>query len=111
MEATAQQFTFWPVIEEQISKRSVLRQLLEAFETHGALVPVGATARALDVHRSRVYQLIEAGKLATVELDGSVFIVVASLELYLTEGRKSGRPRKMDTTAATIGRLVRPERK
>jgi DNA-binding IclR family transcriptional regulator len=105
MEAAAQ-FTFWPVIEEKLSKRSVLRQLLDAVERHGALATVGTTAKALGVHRSRIYQLLEEGKLAKVNIDGSVHIVVASLELYLTEEHKSGRPRKLDTTLATFCRLV-----
>jgi hypothetical protein len=96
MEATVDQselFPDFPVIEGHAGKRSPVRQLLDATEKHGTLLPQSVVGSALGVSKQRVSQLVAAGQLATVEVAGKTWVPAAALELYLAEGpRKTGRP-------------------
>jgi len=89
MEATIQTMLF-PVIEEKLSKWAPLRRFLDANEEHGGLATQAMVAESLGVSRARVGQLVEAGRLATVTCNGRRYVSVQSLELFLTEERKTG---------------------
>lgn len=96
MEATVDQselFPDFPVIESHAAKRSPVRQLLDASEKHGTLLPQAMVSDALGVSRQRVSQLVAAGQLATVEAAGKTWVPAAALEFFLAGGpRKTGRP-------------------
>jgi hypothetical protein len=48
-------------------------------------VPVSTARRLLGVSRQRVYQLVELGRLASMEMDGTVLIGAASIRTRLSE--------------------------
>ncbi len=88
-------FPDFPVIESRSGKRSPVREIVDATERHGALLPQWAVVSTLGLSKQRVHQLVQAGRLATVEAAGKVWVPAVALELFLTEGqRKTGRPFK-----------------
>ncbi len=91
--AQAEMFDF-PVIDERTKPHSKLRQYIEATMKHGPLVSQSMAAEALGLHRSRICQLVDAGRIATVEVAGTRYIPGSSLELFMIEERKTGRPMK-----------------
>jgi hypothetical protein len=109
MDATVDQLDLieFPHIEGKTKKRSTLRQMLDAIERHGPLLPQSMMAGALDLSKQRVSQLIEEGKLASVEVAGKHFIPAAALELYLTEEKKAGRPFDPVSRWATFKRITK----
>lgn len=93
MEAAQQsEFFDFPVVQQKTAARSWIRKYLDASIEHGTLCTQAMTGRALGVSRSRVGQLIDAGKLASVNVGGMRFVPAASLDLFLTEERPNGRP-------------------
>ncbi len=96
------EFFAFPVIAEGAKAKSTLRQYLEATETHGPLLPVGMVAAALNLHRSRVYQFIDAGRLPTLTIAGHTWVPASALELFWTEERRTGRPRKQQQISNTV---------
>ncbi len=100
MELTADQAELFPVLDTRAKAKpkSLLRQSMDAFTEHGALLPQSFLASILGISKQRVSQLIQAGKLATVELDGHTFVPMAALEIYLSQDRdEGGRPHKFGT--------------
>jgi hypothetical protein len=95
MEATVDQELFpdFPVIEGHAAKRSLVRQLLDATEKHGTLLPQFVVVSALGVSKQRVHELVSAGRLASVEVAGKTWVPAAALELYLVEGPRKSGPR------------------
>jgi hypothetical protein len=96
MEAPAGQselFSDYPVIEAHTAKRSLLRQLLDATEKHGPLLPKSIVESELKVSRQRVAELVAAGRLAAVEAGGRTWVPAAALEFYLAEGPRKSGPR------------------
>jgi hypothetical protein len=89
MEAVIQNELF-PVIEA--SPKSKLRQFMEAIDRHGPMIPRAHIPIVLDISKQRVHQLIEEGRIATVEVQGREFIPLVALEVYLADERKNGRP-------------------
>ncbi len=98
MEATVDQselFSDFPVIEARSGKRSPVRELLDATEKHGTLLPQSVVVSALGLSKQRVNQLVAAGRLAAVEAAGKTWVPAVALELYMVEGpHKGGRPAK-----------------
>lgn len=90
MEAMLDQPELFTTIEQKIRKRSFLRQFIEASEEHGVLVPRSMIASALEISTQRVHQLVQAGRLAELVIEGRHYVPAASLELFLTEERKTG---------------------
>ena len=74
--------------------------IVEQYKQTGGILRDCDAARALGVSRSRVGQLVKAGKLETVEVrdsDGEVLVTgvtLKSLRALLTSNRKGGRPKK-----------------
>lgn len=85
-------FNDFPVIARHALKRSPVRQLLDATEKHGTLLPQSVVVTALGVSKQRVSQLVATGQLASVEAAGKKWVPAAALELFLVEERKNGRP-------------------
>jgi hypothetical protein len=97
MEAPAGQselFPDFPVIDGHAGKRSPVRQIVDATERHGVLLPPWAVIETLGMSKQRVHQLVQAGRIATVEVAGKTFVPAVALELFLSEVRKVGRPFK-----------------
>lgn len=99
MISTVNEFPF----VEGLPKRQVsaVRSAWDALEDfraltrrHGGLVPPGAAAVLLGVHRSRVYQLIEAGRLEVVAYGVHQYVAADSLERWAKAEHPVGRPRK-----------------
>jgi excisionase family DNA binding protein len=64
-------------------------------EREKGLVTAGTAAKLLGVHRSRVYQLLDANKLDTFHHFGSQWLSCAQLMHRLTEPTNvGGRPKK-----------------
>lgn len=59
----------------------------------GGLLPVMVAARALNLSRSRVDDLVRAGRLRRFEVEGHVFISGRSVAEFAYEERRVGRPR------------------
>ncbi len=90
MAAQTELFPVFPTIAASASKRSPLREMLDAFEKHGHLVPQMFVHVALDISKQRAHQLIAGGRIATIEVAGKPYVPMAALDLFLTEERKTG---------------------
>jgi len=62
--------------------------------TDGIPLPPLAAAEFLGVHRSRVYQFIEEGRLRSVTIAGHVYVTEKSLKEFAATPRPTGRPFK-----------------
>ncbi len=96
MEMMADQAELFPVLtaQTQTRKRSPLREMLDAIERHGPLVPKAFLPLVLDISKQRVHQLITEGKLASIEVAERTMVPIAALEVFLSAERKTGRPLK-----------------
>lgn len=63
-----------------------------AQQEHGELLPVPMVAGLADVCRQRVHQLVEAGTLEVVYVNGHPMVTVKSLQAWLGSERRPGRP-------------------
>jgi len=61
----------------------------------GKLIQVSFAADLMSVHRSRVHQLMDVGKLEKVEVNGHPYVTVQSVVAYCETERKAGRPPKV----------------
>ncbi len=96
MEATIDQselFPDFPVIESRSGKRSPVREIVDATERHGALLPQWAVVSTLGVSKQRVNELVSTGRLAAVEAAGKTWVPAVALELYMVEGPRKSGPR------------------
>jgi excisionase family DNA binding protein len=59
-------------------------QPVESRDVARLLLTVPEAARALAISRSKVYELLAAGVLASVRIDGSRRIPVSALESYIS---------------------------
>lgn len=87
-----EQGVLFPVMEAKLRVQSPARRFLEFSREHGGLVPQQMVADSLGISHQRVSQFIESGRLIAVEVGGRRYVSGASLELFLTEERKAGRP-------------------
>lgn len=94
MEGVVEQGTLFPLVEEKAGRRSALRDFIDAVEIHGPVMPQAYVSQVLDVSRARVTELINAGRIARVQLRGKWFVPLAALEAFLADERKNGRPAK-----------------
>jgi hypothetical protein len=94
MEFTGEQFNLFSLVEEKFEKRSAWREFRDAIETHGPLMPQSYVKYVLDVSQQRVSELIQADRISRLLVRGKWFVPVASLEVFLADERKVGRPLK-----------------
>lgn len=76
--------------------RAAVKEIEATVEKHGELLPASSVAALLGMSRSRIYQLIDEGKVETVELFGNTLVVIASVEAWMESEAKVGRPVKLD---------------
>jgi hypothetical protein len=110
MEAVIQNELF-PVIEAEARKKSALRVFMDVIDRHGPLIERAHIPVVLDLSRQRVHQLVEAGRIATIEVQGREFIPMASLEAYLADERKNGRPVRERTMSENFRQVISNYRK
>lgn len=94
-EATAHEFSF--VNELPKREKSRWAKLWEQFQRasdsaaqHGIILPQAAAAQLLGVSRQRVFQLVEEGRLQTVELAGCRYVTESSIRAFAEAERRSG---------------------
>jgi hypothetical protein len=63
-------------------------------DAKGQLIPINFAVKLLGVSRARVYQLIDEGKVETVEVGTYQFVTENSLMAWAHSERKAGRPFK-----------------
>jgi hypothetical protein len=90
----AELFPAYPTIAAETHKRSRLREMADAVDKHGAFIPQAFVHIALDMSKQRAHQLITAGRIATIEVTGKTCVPLAALDIFLSDERKGGRPRK-----------------
>ena len=66
-------------------------QPVESRDVARLLLTVPEAARALAISRSKVYELLAAGVLASIRIDGSRRIPVSALESYISALLARGR--------------------
>jgi hypothetical protein len=70
-------------------------------------VPQIVAAKLLGVSKQRVNQIVQDGRLETVDVCGERFILEDSLVAFCKLERKSGRPINLPTTVAESWRRAR----
>jgi hypothetical protein len=105
----AELFPAFPTITATARKRSPLREMLDAVERHGPLIPQAFLPVALEVSKQRAHQLLSEDRIARIEVAGRMMIPLAALDVFLSEERKSGRPIK-DTRDMSLRELYRHAR-
>ena len=108
MDGLAVEQGMFPWVERQAQKKSAWREMVEAFEVHGYLLPRAHIPVVLDVSRQRVHELISEGRIATVMVQGREFVPLSSLETFLVDERKTGRPVKELTLGESYARHLAP---
>lgn len=92
---------------EQSKLQKVWNQVAELRaiqEQKGGLFPIRLVCGMLDVSRQRVYELIEAGRLECVDMEGGVRMVTGeSVVGFAQTERKAGRPVKVQEEAKAKG--------
>jgi hypothetical protein len=106
----AELFPTFPTIAATARKRSPLREMLDAVERHGPLIPQAFLHIALEVSRQRAHELLSEDRIARIDVAGRTMIPLASLDVFLSDERKSGRPTK-DTSDMSLRQLFRHSRK
>jgi hypothetical protein len=85
---------------------SVIDQYQAAQEAHGPLVPISTVAAVLGVTPQRVGDLLNEGRMISVEVCGRRWVAAKSVRADLVSGPKaSGRPRKVTTAGNTVRAL------
>lgn len=88
--ATAQD-TLFPMPEATAPRELTLEERMEEFtklaKNRGGLIPVTAAADLLSVHRSRLYQLINSGRLEKINYCGVAFLTGRSIREWQAEDK------------------------
>jgi hypothetical protein len=92
-------------VEEKAVRHSALREFMDAVDREGPLMPQAYVPMVLDVSSSRVCDLIEEGRIARLEIRGKFFVPIASLNIYLADERKAGRPVKKLARGQSLGKF------
>jgi hypothetical protein len=96
VDLTINQSELFPGLTAAAPKRSRFRQFMDAFEKHGPLLTQAMAANVMEVSRTRVSQLVQNGKLGSVDVAGVAMVPVAAVELWLSEDvDPGGRPKNV----------------
>lgn len=83
-----------------------LRRLQAANLEAGGLLPVMVAAKALNLSRTRIDELMADGRLERIEVEGHVFIGGRSVAEFAWKDRRNGRP-KLHGGASLVLDIVR----
>lgn len=103
MEVTSLEFPFVEGMPKRERSRlqkfwDLLGEIKQMREQHGQLIPPELAAKLIGVSQQRVDQLMGAGKLMRLEIDGRPFVGENSLVEFARSERKAGRPPKLPET-------------
>jgi len=90
MEAAAEQWELFPILSKEAPAKSKFREWMDALATHGPLVTLSVAASGLDLSRQRVHQLVNEGRIETVEVCGERFVPSTAIEKFLATNRGTG---------------------
>lgn len=83
------------------------KELSRVTEEKGMLIPQSFAAKVLGVSRQRVWDLVQADRLETVEVNGVTWVTENSVIAYAQSERKAGRPHNVpETVSAAVKRAV-----
>lgn len=102
MEAAAEQWELFPLLAQEVPAKSKFRLWMDAQATHGPLVTLTVAASGLNLSRQRVHQLVNEGRIETVDICGERFIPSAAIEKFLTEERHTGVRRNIRASLGAI---------
>jgi excisionase family DNA binding protein len=105
MEVSAEQWELFPLSASEAPAKSKFRQWMDALGKHGPLLTFTIASSALDVHRSRIYQLVDEGRIETVSVCGERFIPASAIEKFLAADRGPGIRR--NTARKMLGTIYR----
>jgi hypothetical protein len=80
----------------RIARFLELKRRLDAVtEEKGPIFAAALVAKVLGISNQRIHQLIEAGHIEAVNIDSHTYVSQRSVESWLAEERKGGRPPKV----------------
>jgi len=74
------------------TKWEELNELCDLVDQHGPILPFSMAADLLDLSQQRVCQLVNAGKLSSVEFQGRRWVAEREIRRFIELDRKPGRP-------------------
>jgi len=74
----------------------------EAVRIHGALIPQSYAKTLLDLSKQRVHQLVNEGKLTSIDLGGVRYVTEKSILAWAEAEHKTGRPVKVPSTKTIL---------
>lgn len=86
---------------------SSMEAIRRATKENGLLVPPALAAGILNVSPQRVNELINDGRLKRIEIGGKPFVTENSMEAFVREERKNGRPYKGPVDAKGTWKVAR----
>jgi len=87
------------------------RELSEISKREGLILPQSFAAAVLGVSSQRVSQLIDSGRLRSVEVRGARWVPEASIIEWAKAEHRNGRPPKIPTTLREAAAAVKEMRK
>lgn len=93
--ASQTEFAGFPASSEVPPPVAGLREFLALSVEHGGLVPQAALAVTLGLSTQRISQLVAAGRFSVHRVFGQNYVTADSLEAFILQERKSGRPVKV----------------
>jgi hypothetical protein len=114
-EAVALEFDFPRFTQDRKQSRiarvfHLAKRLKAVMEKEGTLFPLMLAAKALDVGRTRMDELVADGRIKRVEVDGHVFVTEMSVVEYARQEVKNGRPLKNLESTVSFRECVRMSR-
>jgi excisionase family DNA binding protein len=90
MDIAAEQWELFPLLANEAPPKSKFRQWMDAWATHGPLLTPTLAASALNISRQRVHQLVEKGRIESLEVAGERLIPSTAIEKFLAAERGPG---------------------
>lgn len=93
MDVAINQAELFPNFYPRVKARSRVRQFIDATFQHGPLLTPSLAAEALGISRQRLHVLINADRIATIDVAGERFVPASAVDLFKAEpARHGGRP-------------------
>jgi len=99
-DSTVTDFSFMAAVPKR--EKSKLGKFIDSFrelsamhQEHGCPIPRTAAAKILNVHPTRIDQMISDGQLVSVKFNGHIYVSENSVVALGQKERKAGRPLKL----------------